>query len=129
MKREEEPWDAWCIALSPSIELHVAAYGKGGVEPISWDDYERRFLKEMERQRYWIDSFAGRVRAGETLTLLSSSACVDEARCHRTLLARRIEAGAFPKAPPEDTGTTDRSASPGLPIPRNISHSEVYGRE
>jgi len=32
-----------------------------------------------------------RVRRGEALTLLCSTACVDPARCHRTLLAKLIE--------------------------------------
>ena len=35
---------------------------------------------------------ARRVAAGETLTLLCSSACTDPSRCHRTLLQRQIEA-------------------------------------
>lgn len=100
VRREEEPWDAWCVALSPSVELHAAAYGKGSEGPIAWEDYERRFLEEMSRQRYWLESFASRVRAGETITLLCSSACVDAARCHRTLVKRRIEELALPKDEP-----------------------------
>lgn len=95
VRREEEPWDAWCVALAPSVELHAAAYGKGG-PAIAWEEYERRFAKEMERQRFWLDGFARRVRAGEMLTLLCSSACVDPARCHRTLLEQMIDALAFP---------------------------------
>ena len=95
VRHEEEPWDAWCSALAPSVELHAAAYGKDG-EPIAWNEYERRFLEEMKRHRYWIESFASRVRAGETLTLLCSSACIDPARCHRTLVKGLLEAAAFP---------------------------------
>ena len=95
VKHEDETWDAWCPALAPSVELHADAYGKGGT-PIAWEEYERRYLEEMERQRYWIDGFAGRVRAGETVTLLCSSACVDAERCHRTLLAGLIQAAAAP---------------------------------
>jgi len=34
---------------------------------------------------------AARVRQGETITLLCSSACVDESRCHRSLLRELIE--------------------------------------
>ncbi len=89
--REGEPWDAWCNALSPSVELHAAAYGKDGQAPIQWAEYERRFLAEMERQRFWIAGFAARVEKGETITLLCSSACVDPARCHRTLVKRLLE--------------------------------------
>lgn len=105
--REGEPWDAWCNALSPSVELHAAAYGKSGEEPLPWPEYTRRFLDEMSRQRYWLDSFASRIRAGETITLLCSSACVDPARCHRTLVAKLLEDAAFPPAPaPKETSET-----------------------
>lgn len=86
VKKEGEPWDGWCSALAPSVELHTDAYGKGG-EAIAWDAYVVRYRAEMSRQRYWIDGFAKRIREGETITLLCSSACVDPARCHRTLLA------------------------------------------
>ncbi len=98
--RDGEPWEAWCNALAPSVELHAAAYGKDGEEPIPWLEYDRRFAEEMKRQRYWIESFAGRVRNGETMTLLCSSACVDPARCHRTLVKKLLEDAAFPPPPP-----------------------------
>ena len=98
VKKEGEPWDAWLSALGPSPELHAAVYGKHA-ERIAWDVYVARFFAEMSRQRYWIEGFAARVRAGETITLLCSSACVDPERCHRTLLASMIERAAFP--PPE----------------------------
>ena len=104
--REAEPWDAWCNALAPSVELHAAVYGKAGQEPIPWGEYERRFADEMKRQRYWIESFAGRVRRGETMTLLCSSACVDPARCHRTLVKKLLEDAAFPPPAPEPSGST-----------------------
>lgn len=88
--RQGEPWDAWSTALSPSKALHAAAYGKQG-EAISFDEYERRFREEMETSKFWISGFAERVARGETITLLCSSACVDEARCHRTLIKAMIE--------------------------------------
>ena len=91
--KEQEPWDGWCLALAPSPELHAAAYGKAG-PPISWEEYTQRFLAEVSGQRYWIESFAKRVRAGETLSLLCSSACTDPARCHRTLVQKLIEDAA-----------------------------------
>jgi uncharacterized protein YeaO (DUF488 family) len=106
--REGEPWDAWCKALSPSVELHAAAYGKTGAAPIDWEEYEHRFLAEMKRQRYWIDSFASRIRAGETLTLLCSSACVDPKRCHRTVVKRLIEEAAFPQPAAAKEASADR---------------------
>lgn len=98
--REGEPWDAWCSALAPSAPLHADVYGKNG-EAISWEAYTARYLEEMTRQRFFIDGFAARLRAGETITLLCSSACVDPARCHRTLLAGLLERAAFPAQAPE----------------------------
>jgi uncharacterized protein YeaO (DUF488 family) len=93
VKKEDETWDAWQPALGPSKELHAAYYGKTG-EPIGWDEYVKRYREEMKRQGYWIRGFAERVKRGETLTLLCSSACTDPARCHRTLLAEMIESAA-----------------------------------
>jgi uncharacterized protein YeaO (DUF488 family) len=98
VKREREPWDAWCAALAPSVELHAERYGKTGAV-LPWPDYARRYLREMERQRFWIEGFAARVKAGEPITLLCSSACVDPAICHRTLLARLLVDAAFPPEP------------------------------
>lgn len=95
--KETEPWDAWCKAFAPSEALHAAAYGKAG-DPLPWPEYERRFHAEMERQRFWLESFAARVRNGETITLLCSSACIDPGRCHRTLIAKLLEDAAFPAA-------------------------------
>jgi uncharacterized protein YeaO (DUF488 family) len=93
VRRDAEPWDAWCIALAPSADLHAAAYGKDSSDGtrLPWQDYERRFREEMGRQRFWLEGFAARVRAGETITVLCSSACVDAARCHRTLVKLLIE--------------------------------------
>jgi len=106
--KEEETWDAWCKALSPSEDLHAAIYGKSG-PPISWDEYEVRFRAEMERQRYWIDGFAKHLQRGETITLLCSSACVDPSRCHRTIVKSLIEAAAFPPvSAPRNAGVVRR---------------------
>jgi uncharacterized protein YeaO (DUF488 family) len=98
VKREDETWDAWCQALAPSADLHAERYGKTGAA-LPWDEYTRRFLLEMQRQRFWIEGFASRLRAGETMTLLCSSACVDPATCHRTLVARLLDEAAFPPPP------------------------------
>jgi uncharacterized protein YeaO (DUF488 family) len=95
--KEGEPWDAWCPALAPSVELHAAAYGKSGEAPLPWAEYERRFREEMKRQRFWLEGFAARVKKGETLTLLCSSACVDPTRCHRTLVQQMLEREVAPE--------------------------------
>jgi uncharacterized protein YeaO (DUF488 family) len=91
VRKQDERWDAWLKELAPSVALHADAYGKHGA-PIGWDEYRARYLKEMESQRYRILGLAQQVAAGERLTLLCSSACVDGARCHRTLLAELISA-------------------------------------
>jgi hypothetical protein len=46
----------------------------------------------MLAQRHKIKALADRVRAGETITLLCSSQCTREDRCHRSLLKGLIEA-------------------------------------
>lgn len=90
----EETWDVWWKDLAPSIALHAAVYGKGQT-PIGWDEYRRRFLGEMaaEPGRSRLRAPAERVHGGELVTLLCSSACIDETRCHRTLLRELLVAG------------------------------------
>lgn len=96
VRGEDETWAGWLPQLAPSRELHADAYGKAGRE-ITFDEYRERYLREMAEQQFLIDGLATRVRAGETLTLLCSSACVDPARCHRTLLEKLVEHAAKPK--------------------------------
>lgn len=98
VKKTEEPWDAWCPALGPSTELHALAYGKTGEPPLPWPEYAKRFRAEMTGRAYWIDSFAKRLRDGDTITLLCSSACEDEAKCHRSIVRELLEAAAEPEA-------------------------------
>jgi uncharacterized protein YeaO (DUF488 family) len=95
LKKEFETWAEWYPELAPSVELHAAAYGKNGLK-IGWEIYRRRYLQEMRgaEARERIRELAGRVRGGETVTLLCSSACERESRCHRSLLAELIEAEA-----------------------------------
>jgi uncharacterized protein YeaO (DUF488 family) len=91
LPKADETWDEWQRDLGPSVELHAAFYGKGGRKPLTWAQYEKRYLSEMRTQRERIAALAARARAGETLTLLCSSACTDETHCHRTLLRGLIE--------------------------------------
>jgi|SRR3954454_22523610 uncharacterized protein YeaO (DUF488 family) len=90
VRKEEETWDEWDPNLGPSRELHADAYGKRGRE-IDWQEYEERYLREMKEQVPRIQALAERVRRGETITLLCSSACEDDGRCHRSLLRALIE--------------------------------------
>lgn len=87
LPKAEETWDAWWKELGPSKELFDAVYGKG--QPaIAWDEYARRYRREMDEPtpRGKIAWLAQSVARGEPLTLLCSSLCSDESRCHRTVL-------------------------------------------
>lgn len=90
LPKAEETWELWLKDLGPSKELHADFYGKNG-PPIGKDEYLGRYLAEMRSQTPMIESLAAKVRAGETITLLCSSACTDETNCHRTLLKTLIE--------------------------------------
>jgi uncharacterized protein YeaO (DUF488 family) len=90
VRKEDEAWDAWEPSLGPSPELHAGFYGKKG-PPISFAQYRFLYFSEMRAQAEKIRALADRVRGGETITLLCSSACEDASKCHRTLLARLIE--------------------------------------
>jgi len=89
--KAKETWDVWKKQLGPSVELHADYYGKHG-PPIDWATYRKRYLAEMKAQEGEIRALAEKVKAGETMTLLCSSACTDETHCHRTLLRELIEA-------------------------------------
>jgi len=94
VKREDETWDEWQRDLGPSVELHAAVYGKSR-PAIGFDEYRRRFLAEMEENpaRARLRELARRVAAGEAVTLLCSSQCTDESRCHRTILRELLLGG------------------------------------
>jgi uncharacterized protein YeaO (DUF488 family) len=91
LPKKKENWTLHQAHLGPSKELHAAFYDKKGEGAISWDDYRRRYLEEMKAQAEEIDFLAEMVAGGKVLTLLCSSACTDEAHCHRTLLRELIE--------------------------------------
>jgi uncharacterized protein YeaO (DUF488 family) len=91
VRRTDETWHEWAKDLAPSRELHAAYYGRHG-RPLDFETYRRRYLAEMEgaAARASLRELRERVRAGETVTLLCSSACTDESRCHRSLLRERV---------------------------------------
>jgi uncharacterized protein YeaO (DUF488 family) len=91
LPKSEETWDAWDKELGPSVELHAAVYGKANRTPITWDVYRQRYLKEMLHQKSKIKALADRVKSGESITLLCSTQCTREDRCHRSLLKTLIE--------------------------------------
>src|SRR5690349_14999935 len=90
LPKSGETWNAWNPNLGPSKALHAAAYGKNGLQ-ISWDVYRAAYLREMKSQSAAIIVLAARIKAGETITLLCSSQCTRESRCHRSLLKELIE--------------------------------------
>ena len=102
LPKSDETWDKWYADLGPSKELHAAFYGKAG-DPITLEEYERRYLDEMSHQAEFIQALAELVAEGKTITLLCSSACTNPKRCHRSLLKRLIEervAALGPQSPP-----------------------------
>lgn len=90
LRKEAETWSEWIPDLGPSRALHAKVYGKNG-EPIHWPTYRSAYLLEMRAQVDKIQALAGRVKGGETITLLCSSQCIRESRCHRSLLRELIE--------------------------------------
>jgi uncharacterized protein YeaO (DUF488 family) len=90
VRKQDETWHTWYPDLGPSRQLHADFYGKNG-PPASWEEYRRRYLEEMQDQGEGIDELARMLAEGKTITLLCSSACVDAAHCHRTLLRQLIE--------------------------------------
>lgn len=92
LPKADETWDAWEANLGPSRGLLAAYHGKAG--NVTWPMYRARYLVEMRQPdaKALIADLAKRVGAGETITLLCSSACTREARCHRSLLKELIEA-------------------------------------
>jgi uncharacterized protein YeaO (DUF488 family) len=90
LPKAKETWTEWKKELAPSKQLHADFYGKHGL-PINWETYRTRYLQEMKEQQERIAELAKRVAAGETITLLCSTACTDASHCHRTLLKGLIE--------------------------------------
>ena len=87
VRKADETWDEWRKVLAPSADLVAAFYGKHA-PPIGWTEYRRRYHAEMTEPaaQSEIAALGTRVATGETITILCSSACVDETRCHRRLL-------------------------------------------
>jgi uncharacterized protein YeaO (DUF488 family) len=90
VSKADETWDEWRPRLGPSKELHAAVY-RATSSPIAWPAYRSRYVQEQRANRAEIDELARRVAAGETITLLCSSACERESRCHRGILREMIE--------------------------------------
>jgi uncharacterized protein YeaO (DUF488 family) len=92
LPKSEETWDVWMKDLAPSEDLVAAFYGKRGKTKVTWTVYRAAYLREMRTPaaQQKIAELADRVKSGEPITLLCSSACVQESRCHRSLLRELI---------------------------------------
>lgn len=90
LPKEQETWDVWRKNLAPSPEL-VKAYREKDAKSLNWQVYRSRYLQEMKEQAEAIDQLAHAAAAGHTLTLLCSSSCFRENRCHRSLLKELVE--------------------------------------
>ena len=99
--KADETWDAWQPKLGPSKELHRFVYTDAAT-PIPWPQYRRQYMAEQRANRTLIEDLAKRVAAGETITLLCSSACTRESRCHRSILKEMIEAAMAPRGNGDD---------------------------
>ncbi len=91
VSKQDETWDAWEPSLGPTKDLHAAVYTTSA-SPVPWPVYRAKYLAQQKDNADLIASLAKRVRDGETITLLCSSACVRESRCHRSILKELIEA-------------------------------------
>jgi uncharacterized protein YeaO (DUF488 family) len=89
--KADETWDVWDASFGPTKELHAAVYTKSA-SPISWPLYRRRYLEEQRGNAEKIRDLSRRSAGGEMITLLCSSACDRESRCHRSILKEMIEA-------------------------------------
>ncbi|HWE04185.1 MAG TPA: DUF488 family protein [Tepidisphaeraceae bacterium] len=91
VSKADETWDAWNPRLGPDKTLHAAVYTETASK-IPWPLYRRHYIEQQKKNAEMIADLAGRVAGGETITLLCSSACVREGRCHRSILKELIEA-------------------------------------
>jgi uncharacterized protein YeaO (DUF488 family) len=90
LPKAQETWTEWNHEVAPSPDLVKAFKGKDGIG-MTWSVYRASYLKQMKEKTEAIDALAKRVAAGETITLLCSSSCLREDRCHRSLLKELIE--------------------------------------
>ncbi len=90
VSKADETWDQWLPKFGPSKALHAQVYTKTS-SPISWPAYLAKYRVEQRANADMIGELAARSKAGEAITLLCSSACDRESRCHRSILKELIE--------------------------------------
>jgi len=89
-KIKKLPFDEHISVLGPSLDLLGAYKGWKG-KPISWDEYEERFIEEMKspQGKEVIAELAKRSFHGETITLLCYEK-EENPHCHRHIVKRLI---------------------------------------
>jgi uncharacterized protein YeaO (DUF488 family) len=91
VSKADETWAEWSPSLGPDKTLHAAVYTESSSK-IPWPTYRKHYIEQQKKNKDVIANLAKRVAAGETITLLCSSACTRESRCHRSILKELIEA-------------------------------------
>jgi uncharacterized protein YeaO (DUF488 family) len=89
--KADETWNAWDPGFGPSKTLHRSKFPKTG-SPISWPEYLAKYRQEQKGNKEKIAALATRAKSGETITLLCTSNCTRESRCHRSILRDLIQA-------------------------------------
>ena len=91
----QEPWDRWDKRLAPSVavlDAHLGRRREGrkvvarDLEPISWEEFTRRFQAELEAEP--AREALAELRASGDAVLLCY--CADPSRCHRALVASAL---------------------------------------
>ena len=78
--RDYYRFDLWLRDLAPSVELLNDWNGK----KIGWEEYERRYLEEIEGRKEVIDKLLGLIKEKGVVTLLCAEK--EDKYCHRRLL-------------------------------------------
>jgi uncharacterized protein YeaO (DUF488 family) len=90
VSKADETWSEWNPHLGPDKTLHAAVYTDSSSK-IPWPMYRKHYIEQQKRNKDVIAALAQRVKMGETITLLCSSACTRESRCHRSILKELME--------------------------------------
>jgi uncharacterized protein YeaO (DUF488 family) len=83
--RDSYDYDEWIRDLAPSIALLNDYRDKR----IDWDEYEKRYMREMEGRKELIQELKKRSDSGEVISLLCWE--WDDRFCHRRLLKKLID--------------------------------------
>lgn len=83
VRKEDETWDRWMPQVAPSPETLKAFRA----QEIGWGEFRKRYLREMKSQQEKLHE----LQSLGKITLLCSSTCFDERRCHRSLLKGLLE--------------------------------------